>query len=349
MTRVGIVSLFGLYNFGNRLQGYAVNSILESLGVRPTTIVASRKLGLSVLKSRVLAVSERVKPGSVIAARHRRFQQFVSDQHVEYILLPSQISRLHRRFDWFVVGSDQVWHPRADLYPGTKLLEFSRPEQRIALAPSFGVTELPAVESEMYRLALGGFEHLSVREQEGADLVEGLTGARPQVLPDPTIGLPREEWERVAHSGSRPQDRYVLLYFLGGIRDQDREAVEAAATRLRARLINLTDQSSPFWASGPQDFLSLIRGAELVLTDSFHASIFSTVFEVPFYVFHRDERVSTYSRIATLLRTLGLERHEAGHLHEDTLLDQDFASARRALQVQRSELLQYMRTSLGDR
>ena len=346
--RVGIISLFGLYNYGNRLQGYAVDSILKSLGMRPTTIVLYRKLGLSVLKSRVMAASAQIRSGSLEATRQRRFQQFVAPQHVEYVMLPTQIAGLHRRYDWFVAGSDQVWHPRADLYPGTKLLEFARPSQRIALAPSFGVTELNSREMESYRAALDGFDHLSARERAGADLLKEITGTKPPVLADPTIGLAHDQWEKVARSGARPDDRYVLLYFLGGVREQHRETVNRVAVHLRAKIIDLTDRSSPFWASGPQDFLSLIHGAQLVLTDSYHASIFATIFEVPFYVFHRNEEVSTYSRIATLLKMLGLEGRESTDLREETLLDQDFAATRRALQEQSVRLLSFMRKSIAD-
>lgn len=345
--RVGVVSLFGMYNFGNRLQGYAVHSILQAQGLLPTTIVAYRKLGLSLVKAKMTARFRRQT--SLDAARERRFVRFVSDQDIRYLLIPGQIRALQRRYDWFVVGSDQVWHPAADLYPGTKFLEFARPEQRIALSPSFGLSELPSSDHYSYGIALRGFSRLSIREQEGACLITSLTDKTPWVLPDPTIGLSRQEWDVVASNGEKREGRYVLLYFLGGVAPERRQMIHSMAMRLDASVIDLADRTSPFWASGPQDFLALIRAASLVLTDSYHASIFSTIFEVPFYVFAREEKESTYSRITTLFQMLSLEAHEGALLRPGDPVSQDFTTSTKMLEKRRIELLEFVRDSIAER
>jgi polysaccharide pyruvyl transferase len=344
--RVGIVSLFGMYNFGNRLQGFAVDRLLKDAGAQPTTVVFQRKLGLSRIKEHVTRplVNRR---GEFNAQRRDRFQAFVSVQRFQHVTVPQQIPRLSRAYDLFVVGSDQVWHPNADLYPGTQFLQFAAPQQKLALAPSLGVEELEFRQVERYRANLVDFSKISVREERAADIIASVTGSRPPVLPDPTVGLSREAWSEVSMSGFHPTGRYILVNFLGGMSATTHAVIGQLAARLKAQVVDLCDPTAIAWAAGPQDFVSMIEHAELVLTDSFHTCIFATIFEVPFYVFPRQEANSTYSRIATLLSSLSLEGREASNIGDGELLDRDYSDARVHLDRQRSVLLRYVSDAVG--
>jgi hypothetical protein len=273
---------------------------------------------------------------------------FAAGQQVRYVMHPRQITRLQHEYDAFVVGSDQVWNPRADLYRGTQFLQFARPSQRIALAPSLGVSELNERERDLYRRELADFPRITVRESEAADLLDGLLGRTPAVLPDPTLGLTKSRWEKVADTGNAPQGAYVLTYFLGGASPAAKQEIDRAARALNLRIVDLADRSVSAWGAGPQDFIASIARAKLVMTDSYHASVFSTIFEVPFYVFPRAETSSTYSRISTLLRNLDLKGREAPDLATARdLLDQNFDSSRDRLEGQRQLLREHLRTCLA--
>lgn len=305
--RVGIVSLFGLYNFGNRLQGYALDRVLRDLGLNPETLVFYRKLGISVALASVRRWI-RLKKGTKQSVRRlERFKDFVAGQRIRYIVSPIQIQMLSRQYDYFFVGSDQVWNPQADLYPGTKLLEFALPEQRIAVSPSFGIDSLQEKVAEDYRAALSQYKALSVREETGSAIIEKLIGKRPPVLADPTLALTAEQWREIADVSMVPSEPYVLAYFLGGWNGILGEYVSSDSVPDSIQIIDLMDVSSLNYGAGPQDFIGLIDNAALVITDSFHASVFSCILETPFRVYRRNEAVSTYSRIETLIHSCGLE------------------------------------------
>lgn len=311
--RVAVVSLYGLYNFGNRLQGFAVDHMLKSRGLSPTTVVFYRKLGVSRLKA---MVSRRIS--RVLRTRQNRrslhFENFVSQQDIQFINFPWQISRLAAKFDFFVVGSDQVWNPKADLYKRTRFLEFAAPMQRVALAPSIGVNELSPEDQVQYKRALSEFRMLSVRERSAAQMLANELELTVEVLPDPTFGLTAEEWSAVACYDQNPAEPYIFLYFLGGRSERAREVTDAWSQRLQMRVVDISDAATSAWQSGPQHFIALISQAHLVLTDSFHAAVFSSIYERPFYVFKRDEEVSTFSRLETLLGDLELTDRQGDHL-----------------------------------
>ena len=303
--KVGIISLFGLYNFGNRLQGYALDRVLRDMGFIPETVVLFRKLGVSICLSKFRKWMKAVRGETKSVSRDERFQQFVAGQSIRYIFVPSQIKSLSNQYDFFCVGSDQVWNPDADLFPHTKLLQFAKPSQRIAVAPSFGVKSLPKSSIGEYKQYLNAYKALSAREEEGAMLIESLIGEKPQVIVDPTLALTADQWRQKESQDVVPSTPYVLVYFLGGWTGALGDYIEVGEDRSEKELqvIDLLDNGSPYYGSGPQDFLGLIDSADLVLTDSFHASVFSIIFGVPFRVYKRQESTSTYSRIRTLLET----------------------------------------------
>lgn len=305
--RVGIVSLFGLYNFGNRLQGYALDRILRDLGFEPETVVLYRKLGISVALAGIRSRIVKQKGTRQSIKRMERFREFIAEQSIRYIYLPTQISFLAKQYDYFCVGSDQVWNPRADLFSHTKLLKFAAPEQRVAVAPSFGVNSLPGGMLDEYESVLRCYKALSVREEDGAKIIEELVGVRPMVIVDPTLALTAEQWRVKADQGTVPGRPYILIYFLGGWSGEVTDYINLDSVSASMKVVDLLDASSDYYGSGPQDFLGLIDEASLVLTDSFHASVFSTIFGTPFRVYRRNEVSSTYSRIESLISTYELD------------------------------------------
>lgn len=307
---VGIVSLFGLYNYGNRLQGYALDKILTDLGFESETVVFYRKLGISVILSYLRTCLIEIKGSKQERRRVRRFKDFVASQRIRYVFYPAQIRAIANQYDFFCVGSDQVWNPEADLFSRTKLLEFAEPKQRVALSPSFGVDSLPSCVHKEYEMCLKDFRAISVREESGAQIVENLLGMRPPVLIDPTLALSEKEWRKKASYAMVPKCHYILAYFLGGWSKNLSDYIELPMSNTSVMVVDLLDKSSVYYGCGPQDFIGMIDNASCVITDSFHASVFSTILNTPFRVYRRNESTSTYSRIETFLQTYELDNVE---------------------------------------
>lgn len=140
-----------------------------------------------------------------------------------------------------------------------------------------------------------------MRERSSVPILENNIGEKVEVVVDPVLLLSKEQWDKEMRPTSI-KDRYVFCYLLGeGY--ENREAVKAFALRMNCQLvtvphiINVNEQDRNFgdiqdYTSGPAEFLSLIKNAEVVITDSFHATVFSMIYHKPFYVLERTTQVS---------------------------------------------------------
>ena len=207
-------------------------------------------------------------------------------------------------------GSDQVWNPKFDRLSDVDLLSFATPEQRISFSASFGISELPEDTQEKVKREIEKFKAISVREDRGKKIIEELTERKDvQVLVDPTMLLTSEEWDKVA---KRPEqlktDKYILNYFLGEMSEKRKNEIERIAKENNCEIINILDKNSPFYQTGPSEFLYLEKNAFLICTDSFHSSVFAILYNRPFVVFDReDSNVKMNSRLDTLLKKFKLE------------------------------------------
>lgn len=306
---VAVVSLYARGNYGNCLQRHAVHKLLEQLGCDPVSL-DRRCLSKDYLRERASEVLASTPMGEVVSAcaRAKRFLAF--DRKCKRIKIGNgSLVGLGEKYDAFVVGSDQVWNPRVwDFNPEYNLLGFVEPSwKRIALSPSVGVSEIQDSDKEAFLTCLRGFSRLSAREVEGASLIEELLGRDVEVLPDPTMAFGASYWESVADHTLAPNSPYVLVYELGN-GSACAEAARSFAREHGYEVVELNNRDNEYYKAGPGDFIGLIFGAEVVFTDSFHASVFSLLGHIPFKVLSRQgSGYSMSSRIVTLGRTFGVD------------------------------------------
>lgn len=242
--------------------------------------------------------------------RQRRFKKFthkyIKIRKRKYMSVKRALKKLGKRYDLFLTGSDQVWNP---VFAGDSrfFLAFAPPEKRIAFSASIGVDCLPEDKREKYRRWLQEMRFISVREKSAADLVEQLTGRRPEIWLDPTLLVDCAVWQQLVR---RPKieipKQYILSFFLG---EEPKEMLMGYERELRMPVIRLEDKSYPqYYTIDPAEFLYLIKQAKLVLTDSFHATVFSIKFHVPFFVFQRQQAggKNMFTRIEYLLERFRL-------------------------------------------
>lgn len=355
--RIGIVTLFGNFNYGNRLQNYALHTVLSQMGHDVDTLVTLEKS--SALKSIFHKFFEK-ENGAIRLRTKKEHGRDAAFSKFTDSLIPTRIistngsglsTQLNDEYDYFVVGSDQVWNP---LWWGDSLecrcandylLQFADANKRVAYSASFGLASLPENWVSAFREALEKYANISVREDAGARIVEELTGRKVPVTLDPTMLLTANQWRKIEKPVACKQ-KYVFQFNLG----EQSDAQVKLTTELKSLGYEIVDYMNPkcrYFGGDPSDFLSYIDKADCVLTDSFHASVFSILFKRPFVVFDRQHANGSNmnSRINTLLQTCALE-DRWGISDATSALACDYSGVDCAIDIYRADSETYLRRAL---
>lgn len=308
--KVAIVTLIGNFNYGNRLQNYAMTQILSSLGNSVETLVFPEKPDLSIshLKYRANVLLGRVKDPtkSMTPERLNRFKAF--NANISMRKVGRDYSFLNDEYDCFVVGSDQVWNPEFLKDSEAFFLSFAEESKRIAVAASFGVEMIPTKERDRFKSGLTGIPFISTREESGLAIVKDLTGRDDAIcVIDPTLVLNGQDWRAVASYDLVPKGKYIFSYMLGSITDAQRTFLEKKSREMSADIILISDRDDySQLPAGPADFVGLIDNASAVVTNSFHGAALSCLLQSPLYVTRRNGNDPTFSRLKNLSEKLGL-------------------------------------------
>lgn len=359
MKKVGIVTIYDSKgNIGNKLQNYAVIKVFNKLGCECTTLATEREVSVKqILVStvrfyfdRLIAHKKKFNPYSYERIKH--YWMFNKYLNVDYSLVNGE----KVDFDFYSVGSDQVWNPdfykydmrRKDFY----FLTFAADKKKIAFSPSFGISKIPEEWRSWFKGNLQTFHALSVREEAGAQMVFDLIGQKPEVLVDPTLMLDKEDWEKVAKI---PENinlgvPYVLTYFLGDISEEVHVKCDEFSNAINGKCYHLLSPNNSVLSNvGPAEFLMLIKNARLILTDSFHACVFSFVFNRPFIVYsRRGKNNGMFSRIETFLSTFYLERKYADSGLDNDVWEHDYTDGYKQLKIEREKALNFLRKAIEE-
>lgn len=239
----------------------------------------------------------------------------------------------------YCAGSDQVWNPHYERDGMFSFLGFAEGVATFSYAASFGIEQIPEQFMENVQKGLNNIQYISVRENSGEQIVRQLTGRLDvQVLVDPTMLLTSQEWDRIAAKPSGPvPERYFLMYFLGPVSQERRQAILQKAESSSCKVITLMDKNDPYYDSGPEEFLYLIKHASMVCTDSFHGSVFSFLWQRPLAVFYRvEDCASTEDRLNTFVSKFHLESCVASQDRiPDVLKAPDYSAGYEELRMQR--------------
>jgi hypothetical protein len=372
--KVGIITLHGYENYGNKLQNYALQEIVKGLGFEVHTLVINtaqapmcrnkylRKIKSIIQKPINVIYKELIKlinrklyyhkNKESIEGKIRIFKEFsniflnekyYSNQHLD-------LEKINKDYDYFITGSDQVWNPlyinKSPLY----FLTFTDKEKRIAYAPSFGRDDIPKEYQEIFRKWILEMAYLSVREESGKEIIKNITGKDATVLVDPTLLISKEKWLDIARiSKCKTNDNYILTYFLGGKDKETEKNILDISRKNNLKIISMANiNNKKTYKTGPSEFIDYINSASLFLTDSFHGVVFSILMEVPFVVYKRiTKSFSMYSRIETLLDMFNLRSREINNIKKmENIFNIDFSYIPNILEAERKKALDYLKTAL---
>ena len=353
MKKVAILTINDDNNDGNRLQNYAVQEVLKKQNVQVETIANQLNLaGIKYTKKIIKNIIKILLPIKISFKRYVKFIKF--NKYIKYskyhIDKNHILKNLGEKYDLFITGSDQVWNPTFGRMSDIDFLTFAPKEKRNSFSASFGINEVPKDMKEYYKKNLLGLNNISVREEAGKKIVENLTGRTDvEVLVDPTMLLTAEEWDKVSKKPKQLKtDKYILNYFLGDLSESRKKEIDRIAKENGCEVINILDKNSPFYQTGPSEFLYLEKNAFLICTDSFHSCVFAILYDRPFIVFEREQKdlVSMNSRIDTLLSKFKLEdRRYKGKIEKEDLLH-NYDEAYKILEKEREKSNNFLKKAL---
>lgn len=375
--RVAIVTLPGYFNYGNKLQNYALNTVLNKLNFEVETLIINQKRSSRISKTftiyRIKSIfkifpnenikkifakivnknTSRIQKSSeefeIDTKRENIFKQF-SENYLNEINIDLRNQRIDNSYDYFVTGSDQVWNPIYFPLMDNYFLTFAKPNQRLSYAASFSVESIPIEYIKDYNFWLQQMKGISVREEQGASIVKSISGRDAEVHVDPTLLLTKEEWLEISNkAANRPDTAYILTYFLGGPSLEVQNMVKKMAEENKMEVINLAVSSElDTYETGPSEFIDYINNASVLLTDSFHGVVFSIIMQTPFIVFERKHvGASMYSRIDTLLDKFNMHDREFKNIGPD-IFEMDFSETYKVLDKEYQKSINYLDTMLRD-
>lgn len=330
--KVALFSFLHSYNYGTILQSYALLHALKTRNVDSEYIdyvsyVESTGLRkyLGKVKNHLCSMLKRKhhykgiddfsfwskESFSIVKQKCDKFVQ----EHIKISKKynPQTIFKINDSYDLFMVGSDQTWSPHIVNMDSCFFLPFITDNQKkVSYAPSFGTTHIPAHFNSTLTLRLKTFKNLSCRERTNCDYLSTLLQRNIDYVIDPTLLLNKEEWMSVSSKYENLPPKFVLCYILGEkkcISDYAEElgkSMSIPVFYIMTRPFYLS-KSNVITDAGPSEFLTILSKASCLVTDSFHGTIFSINFSIPFYSFtKRNDGEQDNDRIMEILNEFKL-------------------------------------------
>ncbi|MGJ8454516.1 polysaccharide pyruvyl transferase family protein [Pseudothermotoga sp. U03pept] len=350
-VKISLITLLGRRyndNYGAVLQCLALQEFLRKHGYDiqvldfdPTRIQSQSPFLVRVLKflkkehvfRRSLAYLKQFYHSRLFSNQNRQRSEVFNQFRNEYIRFTDQSCHsfeqvfrdwqsLHKRYELFLVGSDQVWNSRFHNTNSLKvyLLNFVNYGVKISYASSVAAN-IPDELVSLYRNSLSSFFRISVREEGSAVELSKILGSKPTVVLDPTFLLSAEDWASYAESPAKSVNpQFVFVYDLYRSKNII-PVVERITNRYGIKYVNYdpailllrkykgSNLLLNFYTYGPKEFLWLIKNSKFVVTSSFHGMVFAIIFGKPFYVILWDDKgkIKQNDRVTDVLSKLGLQ------------------------------------------
>lgn len=371
MKKVGIVTLNSYQNYGNRLQNYATEQILKSLGFEVETIIKinNKNMGKKEIKNKInrfkkmnfrnkyceisklldKKINKKISTyvhKDEIRERINNFKSF-SNKHLNEKKYKAD-EKLNEQFNFFIAGSDQIWNPCGNL--SFEFLNFADNHKKISFSPSFGISEIPSHHKKNYKKWISDFAYLSVREKEGVNIIKELTGRNAELLVDPTMLLSRKQWIDVSKkSVNKPSKKYLLIYMLGKKPEKRDKKINIFSSNNNLEIVRLADiNDDKRFIEGPSEYIDYFKSANVIFTDSFHGAIFSIIFNKPFVVYDRCGGFSSMSsRINTLLNKFNFESRLAENINEKDIFEIDFSHVSEIIKKEKKKSMDFLKKALN--
>ncbi len=378
MKKVGLITYYG-DNYGGILQAYALQQIVNANGFDCELVsndFLNKKSGSKRMKDIFYNLSFAIKNPFNYLAKRKTYHQFAPHNAIKakkFETFRRENLRIHKtgylsygeylqnppQYDVYLCGSDQIWNPNLYCDNGFYFAGFAPDDAlKVSYASSVGVSTVNKKQAAFMAPLLNRFDVISTREQKGADIINAISEKKARVVLDPTLLLNENDWSSVA-APRMIEEPYVFCYLFGEreyIADVKKKVKEWAGMKVVCVPFvprELSSDDEKIFDAGPAEFISLIKNASLVLTDSFHATAFSINMKTPFISlcrFDKSDKKSMNDRLVTILNMVGLSDRlvDANDtISNDFLYDIDFEMAHKFLDEKRQNDRNFLMDALN--
>ncbi len=368
--KIGGLTFHASYNFGSNLQSYALQQYINKLSneynanidysiINLRTDIQERmndyKLDCNFLKR----VFKQVFFGSKLNQRAKNFEFFINNKLnvTKEFKTRQQIIDDDVMYDVCITGSDQIWNLMAYDFDWSYFLDGIKCKKKVSYAVSSGPKAREIADNDKKRIAelLQSYDHISVREEGTKKFISQFTDKEININMDPTLLLDKEDWNKIIKPERIIEEPYILYYSLRPTKERTLYLKEISK-KLNMKIV-VANPSYKYdimggfmrkYDSGPMEFLNLLKNASLVISSSFHGTIFSVILNVPFYALNGKNDY----RISTLLKTMQLEDRmimEGDNVDdiEKNAFSINFNNVNKMIESEREKSKQYLITALG--
>lgn len=363
--KIGIITFHNAHNYGAMLQVYALQEVLSKYD---TKIIDFRNLGIEktykpfrvntknpITMLRSIAASILYYKRNVL--RYKKFNSFMNERLklTRKYKTELELKEDSPDCDIYITGSDQVWNyeiscGNIDAYT----LNFG-PEsvKRISYAASIGTNELDAEHKNQYINNINNINCISVREESANIYLTELLNRKIETTLDPTLLLKRVKWEEICREVEPEREKYILAYVLTDDPEYYR-IVNYLSQKTGLKVVHFKRRNNGINnilrnanTDGPIEFVNLIKNAEYVIATSFHATVFSIIFNKKFWVIP-PKKIG--SRITNLLKMLNIEERAVSSLEDLKKINYDknidYENVKKILDKKKEESIKFLEEAI---
>lgn len=318
MDKVGIITFHNAHNYGATLQVYALQKTLNNMGFDAKVINYNNKIITNQYKLIKYSKKNPIKCVKLLyksfknyknnKMRYIKFEDFINNKlklTKEYENLESDFPKM----DCYITGSDQVWNLDivGELSNAYTLNFGEEKTKRISYAASVGDALQIRKNNMEFKKKIENLDYISVREEDAKDELQNIIKKPIEVVLDPTLLLKQEDWNKEILVENKEKEKYILAYVV----EADAEYIKivndlSKKTGLKIihfELINpgYNNVLKSAYTEGPLEFINYIKNAEYIVATSFHATVFSIIFNKKFFIIPHKK---TGARVTNLLNKL---------------------------------------------
>ena len=373
MKTIGIITIHKINNYGSVFQAFALQKVCEDMGNNVEII--DYNFPNEYHEKHCYPVKCDTQPNEplwikmlyapALIRQHKGIHKFVNKyQHLSknQYNSPDELLENVPEYDVYITGSDQLWNPRYCGGDPVFILNFAPDDaKKISYAASIGVDALPVELIKSYRTFLSRYQYISVREQSSIKIIQSLIDKKVYNVLDPTLLLTRDQWNVIACKKRIVKKKYILCYFLNYSFNAFPYVDKLADYFQKQTGYELVHVARPphhlripynryLIGASPEEFLALVRDAEMVLTTSFHGTAFAVNYGKPVFTVVKDKTFSD-SRQVCLMHNLGIEDQilqindampDENRFHYDEAVEQG------RLAILRKNSMDYLKMALSD-